>query len=160
MELRPATKEDHNTIFEIFAEIQSIHYNSMPNFFRPAEKDKIFYAYFDEVIENKDKHLIIGIEKGKPFGYIYYLIGKRPQNIYRKEKRIIYINQIVVKKAYQGRGFGSELINHVFNVAKKEKIAKIGLDVWLFNKGAIIFFCKQGFTTLNQVMWHTISDED
>ncbi len=102
--------------------------------------------------------MIIGFEKDKPFGYIYYLISKRPQNIYGKEIRIIYINQIAVKKAYQGRGLGSELINHVLNVAKKEKISKIGLDVWLFNEGANKFFRNQGFTAHNQIMWHTISE--
>ena len=156
MELRPATKKDYDIIFKIFSEVQSIHYDGMPDFFRPAKRDKFFYAYFDEVIKNEDKHLIIGFEKDKPFGYIYYLITKHPQNIYRKEKRIIYINQIGVKKAYQGRGLGSELINHVLNVAKKEKINKIGLDVWLFNEGSIKFFRNHGFRAHNQIMWHTI----
>ena len=158
MEVRPATKEDYDIIFKIFSEVQSTHYDGMPDFFRPAKKDKIFYAYFDEVIKNEDKHLIIGFEKDKPFGYIYYLISKRPQNIYGKEIRIIHINQIVVKKAYQGRGLGSELINHVLNVAKKEKINKIGLDVWLFNEAAIKFFRNQGFTAHNQIMWHKIAE--
>jgi len=158
MELRPATKEDYDIIFKIFSEVQSIHYDGMPGFFRPAKKDKFFYAYFDEVIKNEDKHLMIGFKKDKPFGYIYYLISKRPQNIYGKEIRIIYINQIAVKKAYQGRGLGSELINHVLNVAEEEKISKIGLDVWLFNEGAIKFFRNQGFTAHNQIMWHTISE--
>jgi ribosomal protein S18 acetylase RimI-like enzyme len=158
MELRPATKEDYDIIFEIFSEVQSIHYNGMPEFFKPAKKDKFFYAYFDEVIKNEDKHLIIGFEKDKPIGYIYFLISKRPENIYRKEKRIIFINQIGVKKTYQERGFGNELINHVLNVAEKENINQIGLDVWLFNEGAIKFFRNQGFTAHNQIMWHNISE--
>ena len=158
MELRPATKEDFDIIFEIFSEVQSIHYDGMPDFFRPAKKDKVFYDYFDEVIKNEDKHIIIGFEKGKPFGYIYFLITKLPQNIYRKEKQIIYINQLVVKKAHQRRGLGGELINHALNVARKLKISKIGLDVWLFNESAIKFFQNQGFTALNQIMWRTISE--
>ena len=124
MELRPATKEDFDIIFEIFSEVQSIHYDGMPYFFKPAKKDKVFYDYFDEVIENEDKHLIIGFEKNDPFGYIYYLITKLPQNIYRPEKQIIYINHILVKKSYQGKGFGQALINHVRDIAQKFKLPK------------------------------------
>ena len=99
MKLRPATKEDYDVLFELFSEVQTLHYDGMPDFCRPAKKDKFFYAYFDEVIKGEDKHLIIGFDDDKPFGYIYYVISKLPQNVYRTEERIIYINHIVVKKA-------------------------------------------------------------
>ena len=158
MKLRPATKEDYNVLFELFSEIQTMHYEGMPDYFKPAKKDKFFYAYFDEVIKGEDKHLIIGFDDEEPFGYIYYVISKLPQNVYRTEERIIYINHIVVKKSYQGRGLGRALINHVMDIAKKEKIKKIGLDVWLFNEGAIKFFHNQGFSVHNQIMWHKIAE--
>ena len=144
MKLRPATKEDYDVLFELFSEVQTLHYDGMPDFCRPAKKDKFFYAYFDEVIKGEDKHLIIGFDDDKPFGYIYYVISKLPQNVYRTEERIMYINQIVVKKSYQGRGLGRALINHAMHDAKKEKIKKIGLDVWLFNTGAIKFLKTKG----------------
>ena len=158
MKLRPATKEDYDVLFELFSETQTMHYVGMPDFFKPAKKDKFFYTYFDEVIKSEDKHLIIGFDNDKPFGYIYYVISKLPQNVYRTEERIIYINHIVVKKSYQGRGLGRALINHAMHVAKKEKIKKIGLDVWLFNEGAIKFFHNQGFSVHNQIMWHKIAE--
>ena len=158
MKLRPATKEDYDVLFELFSEVQTLHYDGMPDFFRLAKKDKFFYAYFDEVIKGEDKHLIIGFDDDKPFGYIYSVISKLPQNAYRTEERIMYINQIVVKKSYQGRGLGRALINHAMQVAKKEKIKKIGLDVWLFNTGAIKFFENQGFSAHNQIMWHKIAE--
>jgi ribosomal protein S18 acetylase RimI-like enzyme len=158
MKLRPATKEDYDVLFELFSETQTMHYVGMPDFFKPAKKDKFFYTYFDEVIKSEDKHLIIGFDNDKPFGYIYYVISKLPQNVYRTEERIIYINHIVVKKSYQGRGLGRALINHAMHVANKEKIKKIGLDVWLFNEGAIKFFHSQGFSAHNQIMWHKITE--
>ena len=155
---KPATKEDYDVLFELFSETQTMHYVGMPDFFKPAKKDKFFYTYFDEVIKSEDKHLIIGFDNDKPFGYIYYVISKLPQNVYRTEERIIYINHIVVKKSYQGRGLGRALINHAMHVAKKEKIKKIGLDVWLFNEGAIKFFHSQGFSAHSQIMWHKITE--
>lgn len=158
MELRPATKDDYDILFEIFTEVQTFHFQAVPYFFRPAAKDKFFRAYFDEVIESKDKHSIIGFENDKPFGYIFYVISRLPQNVYRTEKRIIYINQVVVKNKYRGRGLGKALINHVKHIANEEKIKRIGLDVWLFNEQAIKFFEGQGFSALNQIMWYE-SDE-
>ena len=53
MKLRPATKEDYDVLFELFSEVQTLHYDGMPDFCRPAKKDKFFYAYFDEVIKGE-----------------------------------------------------------------------------------------------------------
>ena len=158
--LRPATREDYDLLFELFAEIQTLHYETRPDIFKAAKRDKYFFDYYDSVLESKNHHLMLGFDDDAPFGYIYYVINKLPQNIYRTEKRIIYINHILVKKSYQGRGFGRVLINHVREIARKEKINEIGLDVWVFNKQAIKFFNKQGFSAHNQIMWHKILDGD
>ncbi|MBW2410321.1 MAG: GNAT family N-acetyltransferase [Deltaproteobacteria bacterium] len=156
MKLRPATKEDYDILFELFCEIQTLHYETRPDIFRPAKKDQLFFDYFDRVIESGNHHLMMGFDDDKAFGYIYYVINHLPQNIYRPEKRVIYINHILVTKGYQGRGLGRALINHVRDIARKETIKEIGLDVWAFNEKAIGFFKKQGFSAYNQVMWHSI----
>ena len=158
MKLRPATKDDHDVLFELFSEIQTMHYETRPDIFKPAKRDKYFNDYFDRVLESENHHLIIGMDDDKPFGYIYYVINHLPQNIYRPKKQIIYINHILVKKSYQGKGFGQALINHVRDIAQKEKIKEIGLDVWVFNERAIRFFKKQGFSAHNQIMWQTITE--
>jgi ribosomal protein S18 acetylase RimI-like enzyme len=157
MKLRPATKEDYDVLFELFSEIQSMHYETWPHIFKPAKQDKFFYEYFEKVIESQNHHLFIGFDDDKPVGYIYYVINQFPQNIYRPAKRSIYINHILVKKSYRGRGFGRALIHHVRDIAQKEKIKEIGLDVWAFNERAINFFTEQGFSAHNQIMWLTLT---
>ena len=154
MEIRPATKADHDVLFELFNELQMTHYKTVPDFFKTASKDKVFYDYFDEVIENVDKHLILAFDGEVPIGYVYYVISNLPENIYRKDKRITYINQIMISKNYQGKGYGKDLIGYIKDVAKRENIKQVGLDVWLFNKGAIKFFENQGFKPSLQIMWH------
>ena len=158
MKLRPATKEDYDILFELFSEIQTLHYETRPDIFKPAKRDKFFNDYFDRIIESENHHLIIGFDDDKPFGYIYYVINHMPQNIYRPEKRAIYINHILVTKSYQGKGFGRALINHVRDIGRKETIKEIGLDVWVFNEKAIGFFKKHGFSAYNQIMWHEIPE--
>lgn len=154
MKIRPATKDDYDVLFEFFSEIQMMHFQTMSGFFKPASKDKFFYDYFDEVIESQDKHLLLAFDGNVPIGYVYYVISNLPDNVYRTKKRIIYINQIVISKNYQGKGYGKALIGHVKEVAKKENIKQMGLDVWIFNEGAIKFFESQGFKASNQIMWH------
>ena len=156
MELRPAKKDDYDVLFELFNELQMTHYKTVPNFFKTASKDKIFYDYFDEVIENVDKHLILAFEGNVPIGYVYYVISNLPENVYRKKQRIIYINQILISEDYQGKGYGKALIGYVKDEAKKENIRRVGLDVWLFNEGAIKIFESQGFKPSLQIMWHQI----
>jgi ribosomal protein S18 acetylase RimI-like enzyme len=158
MKLRPATKGDYDVLFELFNEIQTLHYETRPDIFKPAKKDQFFYEYFDKVIQGEDNHLILGFDDDKPFGYIYYVIRQLPENIYRPAERIVYINHILVKKNHQGKGYGRALIDHVRGIAQEESIKKIGLDVWVFNERAIKFFNKQGFSAHNQIMWHKISE--
>ena len=160
IKLRPATREDYDLLFELFSEIQTLHYETRPDIFKVAQKDQYFYDYYDKVLESENHHMMLGFDGDTPFGYIYYVINTLPQNIYRPEKRIIYINHILVIKSYRGRGYGQALIDHVRQVAKKEKIKEIGLDVWVFNERAIRFFTRQGFSTHNQIMWHEISEVD
>jgi len=154
MELRPATKDDFDVLFELFNELQITHYKTVPDFFKPASKDKVFYDYFDDVIENVDKHLVLAFDGNVPIGYVYYVISNLPDNVYRTGRQIIYINQIAISKNYRGKGYGKALIGHVKDVAKERKINQVGLDVWLFNEGAIKFFESQGFNAFNQIMWH------
>ena len=39
MKLSPATREDYDVLFELLSEIQTMHYDGMPDFFKPAKKD-------------------------------------------------------------------------------------------------------------------------
>ena len=154
MKTRPATKDDYEVLFELFNELQKTHCKKVPNFFKHASKDKVFYDYFGDVIENADKHLILAFDGSVPIGYVYYVVSNLPENVYRVKKQIIYINQIMIIKDYQGKGYGKALIGLVKDVAKKENIKQVGLDVWLFNEGAIKFFENQGFKPSLQIMWH------
>jgi ribosomal protein S18 acetylase RimI-like enzyme len=153
MELRRAAKDDYDFLFELFSESQNLHVQALPHFFRPPAKDKLFYSYLDKIIDSEDKYLIIGFDNERPFGYILFIIGDIQQNIYQTGGQFIYINQLVVKERYRGRGFGKALVGHVKKIAKQKKIRKIGLDVWLFNESAIKFFERQGFSAFNQIMW-------
>lgn len=62
MKIRPATKDDYDVLFELFSEIQTMHYRTMPEYFKPTVRDEFFFDYFDEVIENKDKHLLLAFD--------------------------------------------------------------------------------------------------
>ena len=36
MKLKPAAKEDYDLLFELFSEIQTLHYETRPDIFKPA----------------------------------------------------------------------------------------------------------------------------
>jgi len=112
MNIRPATKTDYDVLFELFSEIQMMHYQTKTGFFKPAVKDEFFYDYYDEVIKSNDKHLLLAFDGNEPIGYVYYIISNLPDNVYRTKKQIIYINQIVIGKNYQRKGYGRAFIDH------------------------------------------------
>lgn len=63
-----------------------------------------------------------------------------------KRENIYYIDDIVVKSTYQNQGIATALFKYVEQMALKEGIDRIELDVWSFNEKAIRFYQKMGYT--------------
>ena len=79
--------------------------------------------------------------------YAYFLEEELLGVIYvNKRGNIYYIDDIVVKSTYQNQGIATALFKYVEQMALKEGIDRIELDVWSFNEKAIRFYQKMGYT--------------
>jgi ribosomal protein S18 acetylase RimI-like enzyme len=67
-------------------------------------------------------------------------------------KRLLYIDQIVVKDQYRGCGYGAKLLDVAQQLARELGLSVIKLEVWAFNENAKQFFMAHGFTTLRERM--------
>lgn len=69
------------------------------------------------------------------------------------------IERIYIQKSFQGKGYGSTLIQKAIEIAKSKNFNKIWLGVWSKNKKAIRFYENMGFTEFNQHVFKLGEDE-
>ena len=68
------------------------------------------------------------------------------------DRECLYIDDLCVLDAYQGKGIGTKLYEEVVRYAKMRKCHAITLNVWEGNEDARAFYDKMGFTPQKTVM--------
>lgn len=66
------------------------------------------------------------------------------------ERKTNFIGLFMIDKEYQGKGYGTKIINELFELFKKEKKDKVRLAVILENKKAMGFWKKQDFSIVEE----------
>ncbi len=119
-------------------------------------------------IESGMKHSITHIIKidKEVVGEIGYQI--EPPQLFKKEKGTVWISIIIGEQAAHGKGIGTEAMEYIEKVIKKEGFSRIELGVFEFNKVALGLYQKMGykeigrvkeFTYWNGKMWQDIRME-
>lgn len=152
-QLREANTEDLDAFYGFFAQVQSIHADAEPEFFRPPVKDEALRQYFESMVEDPDNHLLFACLDGVEVGFIHFFLGLRPQNIFQQERLVGYIHGLVVSEEHRQTGCASMLIEHVKQAAKRENISLLGIDFWSFNDVARTCYEKAGFKMRKEFMW-------
>ena len=153
IEFRRATAEDYEVFYALFREVQALHHDAQPDFFKKPEKDDLFREFFDKTLLSEEQHLILGFFDDEPVGYILYQKWVRPKAIYRHEDPILYIHNLMIKERYRYQGYGGEFIDYAKGTAKELGLTRMGIDFWHFNEPARKCFSRKGFRALQQVMW-------
>lgn len=156
--LRAARSDDLDTVFGLFAEVQAIHANAEPDFFKPPANDALFKAYFDGVLDDPQRRFTLACLGDEAIGYVQYFIGTRPETFFRAEGSVARIDHICVSKAFRRTGCGTRLIDHVKAEARRQGISLVGIDFWSFNAAARGCFEKSGFKIGHQNMWLRLQD--
>lgn len=152
-QLRRADDADLDTFYGLFAQVQAIHVEAQPEFFRPPEKDETFQQYFEGILGDPEQHLIFACLDGVEVGLVYYFLGLRPRNVFQPERRVGYVHGLVVDQEHRRTGCASRLLEHVKQAARQQDIALLGIDFWSFNDAARGCFEKAGFKVSREFMW-------
>ncbi len=151
--LRGANNADLDAFYRLFAQMQSIHADAEPEFFRRPEKDEAFQTYFDGILGDPNQHLEFACLDGVEVGFVHFFLGLRSRNVFQPERRVGYIHGLVVDEAHRRTGCAAMLIEHVKQAARGQDIALLGIDFWSFNDAARAGFEKAGFKVCKEFMW-------
>lgn len=156
MEIRLATITDVESISALNMDVQNVHAAALPHIFKHVTDPGFAVPYYTELLNDANNRIFIASIDGENVGYVYARVIRRSENAYKNPHDMVYIDQISVKPAYQGRGCGAALIQAVRDLARQQGITTVAIDTWFFNEKAQAFFAHQGFTMFNMRMWMQI----
>lgn len=154
--LRPATREDGAALFALFEEVQNLHAEAEPQFFRPATMDQSFQAYLEEIFKDADQHLLLGCLAEAPVAFCHYSLIRRPQSMFQSARRYAYVHALAVTHGRRRQGCGLALLSQVKDWARDQGVDGIGIDRWQFNKAAGACFAKAGFEVKREYLWQVL----
>ncbi len=150
--IRKAKTADIALLSKLNREVQQIHADAHPEFFKPPANDDFAIPFFKALFKDPTIYMYIA-ETDQPAGYIVLRAVQIEENAFIKAHQSLYIDQIGVQTAYRGIGVGKALIARAEALRVELGYDYLGLDTWGFNQHAQAFFKAQGFETFNLRMW-------
>jgi diamine N-acetyltransferase len=150
--LRAATHEDYESLCALFTQLDRVHYQTLPEFFRHVDGPARSQEYFAEILANKDAALFVAEQQGAIVGMIYCYVHATPPVPVVVPRRFVHIQDMVVDKFFQNQGVGQALMEQAHQWAREKGLTEVELGVWEFNTAARSLYEKLGYQTTRRVM--------
>lgn len=141
-------KITQTTDFELLAKlnkpIHDLHVSLYPEHFTEYNFDAIRDTFRQSVTKENFVFLLIE-DNDEPLGYAWIEMKTYPQNAFSKQRRTVFVHQLSIVEQQKRRGYGSHLMNYIYELARNEGIDIIELDYWAKNEHAKNFYDKQDF---------------
>lgn len=151
MEIRKIMKEDSKEIIPLLDQVAKLHIEKRPDIFKAKTIDDI-KTYANELINDKDRIVLVATENKIILGIIVLKIKKINSHINLKDNRILWIDELCVNEENRHNGIGKALIKEAKQIAKNLNCKRLELNCWGFNNDAMKFYEKQKFKSQRIIM--------
>ncbi len=155
--VRTATPEDAGAISDLCAEIQELHHQALPTFFKPGSAATFPTEHVKELMSEPLTMFIMAVVDQDIAGYVFANRIQSAENAFQYAFERIHIDQIGVHQLYRRQGCGQALMDAVKNLAVSQNIPLITLSTWGFNHRAHEFFASQGFEAFLHNYWFSVN---
>lgn len=149
--IRLLKNEDYSEIKNLMQELYELHLNNRKDIYQKGEP--FSEEQFQELFNNLPNLNFVYEQDNKIVGLLFAkqkILGVSLPVL--KERKVYYIDDLVVAKNHQRKGIGTKLYNHLKNKAVQAKMDSIELNVWAFNEEAIKFYEKIGMAPKSIIM--------
>lgn len=144
IEINPAKIEHAEMIAHLNQRVQTLHIKNTCHFFNQPQKEEI-KKWFTEILAKPNTIAFLATNDKQAIGYILAIIHEKQNDIFTKERRWLYLDQISVDSEWERKGIGRKLFDKLLEKAQSENITEIETDTWAFNDTAQKFFNQIGF---------------
>lgn len=148
--------QDYKALCRVFEEGDEYHRQTLPHIFKKPDGSVRTKEFISSIIGNKDEILFNAESNQTIIGVVHIGIREAPYIDIMVPRRYAVIDNIVVLKAYRGKGVGKMLMKKADEWISSKGIKHVELHVWEFNQSAIKFYEKLGYTTACRKMWQLL----
>ncbi|WP_078552080.1 GNAT family N-acetyltransferase [Bacillus alkalicellulosilyticus] len=132
--------------------VHDLHYALYPKYFKEYDYEEMKEA-FKKHIENDNFVFLLIEDKEEAVGYAWIEDKIHSGNVFKKEYRSIYVHQLSIVQTQREKGYGTLLMNYIYNLAQEKGIDLIELDYWVDNHTAKEFYEKHEFVKYREFVY-------
>jgi GNAT superfamily N-acetyltransferase len=117
MNIYQAVPSDSLLLSSLCVDVQRLHAEHHPDFFKMPQSDDFAVSFFDEMLAEPTISIFIAEESGQALGYVLCKLIERLENPFTFAMRYLLVDQISVRPAAQGKGVGKTLIKRAVLLA-------------------------------------------
>jgi ribosomal protein S18 acetylase RimI-like enzyme len=148
---RPAVLDDREKLEEIFLEELRFHKDLLPDIFE-IPKEIITADWLKNIIDDESWAFLVFELDDILAGAVIYKIIESPEDVILRKRRFGYIEEMIVKEEFRGRGIGKRMLEVVSEDLRSKGVTELELDVWEKNENAREFYLKNGFHDVRRKM--------
>jgi ribosomal protein S18 acetylase RimI-like enzyme len=150
--LRAARSEDYEAVCALYTQLESLHAQALPHYFRPLQGPTRSRAWFAALLTNEHAAMFVGEDQQALIGLVNCSVRTTPDVPVVAPRRFVHIEDLVVSESARHQGVGQLLTEHVHRWADKQGIKEVELDVWEFPTSALGFYEQLGYQTIRRHM--------
>ena len=109
LNIRAADTGDIADLSRLNLQVQRIHLESEPQFFRMPAMNEV-EGFFRDALSDPNKEILVAVEGSAVAGYLLAEVRERPESPFKASRRWLQIDQIGVDLPYRRRGYGRALV--------------------------------------------------
>ena len=153
MRVREAQPGDYEAICDLFRQVDELHAELLPSFFRRPKKGGRSREAIRRIVAANDEALLVALDPIQELtGLVHVQIYDTPAVQLMVPKRRAHIDNLVVHKAVRRQGIGTRLVEAAGKWAKGKGAEEVLLTVWEGNRAAEKFYHAMGFRRVNTVL--------
>lgn len=159
IKIRTAAAEDYKRLCELFDEVDALHRAKLPHIFEGPDGPVREHDYYLEWISDEKVGLFLAELGEKTVGFVHIVLNDTPAIPIFVPRRYAVVDSIGVSSKFQNRGIGRMLMDTVHTWAISRGATSVELNVYEFNKSAIVFYKSLGYDTLSRKMSKELKSE-
>lgn len=155
--VRLAAEADLDAVNRLRRQVNDVHVAGRPDIFKPGFGPALqehLYAY----LPSGTNDVLVAEAEGQIAGFAMVDYIERPESPYNLARRFYHVAEFGVDAAWRRRGVGKALMDYMKADAAARGFAKMELDVWAFNTGALAFYEAAGFRCYRRFMELPLSE--
>ena len=119
--------KDYALIAMLNKHVHDVHVEQYPDHFKPYNYEEIM-PFYKNIIDHEGYIFLLIEDNNEALGYAWIELKDYPENPFKLARKFIYVHQISISSHVRSKGYGTQLMSKIEEIAKTNGITTIELD--------------------------------